>query len=112
MQWFEKSRYLMTASKDKVLHIWEMPREWIREELPEGIKKDNEAVYKTHKLMQALEEETKYEAPPPKKEIVREKPPHRFVEPMDQDLDPLGASKFKAKDLKFTNDDDLSGWHM
>lgn len=47
MQWFEKSRYLMSASKEKCLNIWEIPKEWINEEMPEEDKKDEEAKFKS-----------------------------------------------------------------
>ena len=35
IQWFEKSRYLFTCSKDKFIKVWEIPKEWLKEEEPE-----------------------------------------------------------------------------
>ncbi len=41
MQWFEKSRYLFTASKDRFLKVWEIPKVWLREEAPNQLPKDS-----------------------------------------------------------------------
>ena len=113
MQWFEKSRYLMTASKEKTLNIWEIPREWIKEEMPEEDKKDEESKFKSKKLQKVLEEQFKEEeeekvfnddAPKPKAADNND-----AFEKMEQGFDPLGAGKFQSR--TFNQDDDLTGWH-
>lgn len=113
MQWFEKSRYLMTASKEKVLNIWQVPKTWISEEMPEVEKDDEEAKFKGKKLKHILEEQKMEEAA-----ATYEQFEENLVAPDNSDafnhiaqgFDPLGGGKTKAK--KFgEDDDDLLGWN-
>lgn len=116
MQWFEKSRYLMTASKEKVLNIWEIPKEWINEEAPEEVKKeDEEARFIVKKLKQTLEEQKKEEFEKfeeddeGKKIIETQTNTQNAFTKMAEGFDPLGGGITKAK--TFNQDDDLMGWH-
>lgn len=114
MQWFDKSRYLMTASKAKSMTIWEIPRQWIHEEAPDEESKDEEAKFKAKKLKKELEEKQRVELDPSDDEEA--KVDTKFnkddaFQKMEQGFDPLGGGKFKAKEFTPGDDDDLMGWH-
>ena len=114
VQWFEKSRYLMTASKDKILNVWQVPKQWIKEEEPDESKQyeeDEEAKFRTKKLQNILEEQ--------KAEVDTNTPVEDFREVPEADnafqniekgFDPLGGGIVKKKPVK-EDDDDLAGWY-
>jgi len=111
MQWFEKSRYLMTASKEKSLCIWEVPKVWIQEEVPDGKQNDEEAKFKTMKLKEVLEEhkddDSNFKYAQPEANLASDTT--SFAN-MNQGLDPLGGGQIKANKMN-TDDDDLLGWN-
>jgi len=111
MQWFEKSRYLMTASKEKSLCIWEVPKVWIQEEVPDGKQNDEEAKFKTMKLKEVLEEQkdddSNFKYAQPEANLASDTT--SFAN-MNQGLDPLGGGQIKANKMN-TDDDDLLGWN-
>mmetsp|Transcript_42924 Transcript_42924/g.50351 ORF Transcript_42924/g.50351 Transcript_42924/m.50351 type:complete len:205 (-) Transcript_42924:8-622(-) len=114
MQWFEKSRYLITASKEKFLHIWEMPKEWIKEDLvPEEETKltpqDEEKILRKQTFRKLIEQTHKLEEEKVEEVVKFQKTDKSDAfKNMQAGFDPLGGAKFKPTD--FTQDD-LSGWH-
>lgn len=119
----------MTASKEKSLHIWEFPKTWIVEEIPDGESKSEEVkerAFEENKVVQKLVQDTRR----PREEPIKKKTDNEFdyfedkkeevqVQVVDnkeafakigQGFDPLGGGKITATP-KSTNDDDLMGWH-
>jgi len=112
MQWFEKSRYLMTASKDKILNVWQIPKQWINEEVPEGEIDDEEAKFRTKKLKKIMEEQ-KFEEEPEEycgNEVEQVEADDGFQN-ISQGFDPLGGGMVKTKKVN-QDDDDLLGWNQ
>lgn len=114
MQWFEKSRYLMTASKEKSLCIWEIPKIWIKEDTPSGAPTDEEAKFRTKKLTQVLEEQkdeedAKLDMDEPLVSAITNNE-DAFAK-MEQGFDPLGGGKLTKSKMPPVDDDDLFGWH-
>lgn len=114
MQWFEKSRYLMTSSKEKVMHVWQMPKTWIVEEEPNATRAEEESKFMKKKPAKPIEE-VKIMKPDPfeeKQESIKipvKKDNTAAFNNITKGFDPLGGGKFNQAD--FVEDDDLSGWH-
>jgi len=112
----------MTASKDKTLNVWQVPKQWIKEEAPEDSKEDEEEKFRTRKLENILEEqkieeergafEEDFSAPldPYQEEEVRTSNPSAAFQNIEKGFDPLGGGVVKSKDVK-QDDDDLIGWY-
>jgi WD40 repeat protein len=114
MQWFEKSRYLMTASKEKVLNIWQVPKTWISEGMPEEEKVDDEDRFNEKKLKNILEEQKLEEEAAtyePFEDNFVEHDNRNAFNNIAQGFDPLGGGQTNITKKVKTDDDDLMGWH-
>lgn len=110
----------MTSSKEKSLNIWEFPKTWIVEEIPEGESKvEEEKVLEEKKVFKEtrIPKENKFTK---EKELVlfEEERVNTPPKPIDnkaafdnigQGFDPLGGGRVKPSGI--SNDDDLMGWH-
>ena len=102
----------MTVSKDKTLNVWQVPRQWINEEAPEGVpENDEESKFRTKKL-EKLVEDTKFEETTEKyyEDLDDQPAPQTAFQNISNGFDPLGGGMVNAKPVK-KDDDDLLGWN-
>ena len=101
----------MTASKDKILNVWQVPKQWIKEEAPDEAKDDEEEKFRTKKLKNILEEQKVEEVAERFEEDfkVETKKEDKAFQNIEKGFDPLGGGMVKSKPV--TEDDDLAGWY-
>lgn len=102
----------MSASKEKSLQIWEMPKSWIEEDKPsDDYDRDEEVKFKpTVKKVEKPIEEVK--------QLDSDEEDEKLPQPIDNKLafknmsdgfDPLGVGRIKRAEPR--DDDYLAGWH-